>query len=241
MTFNIIFSIPAGLKMELPTQAILFLGIIPALFFLFIALKGYEGYYKDKTIFLTFITGIFFGILAAIIRLIINPLPLVIIYIILFAFLEQLFKTIVLNIGRLQFKKETTIYGLTLGLGFGSSFTPFLVIIGSLSGQSSTIFLTLVAFGSFGFILFHAASGAIIGYGIFSGKMTKFLFIAIILQIPFNAISDLTRLQIIFNSTYYPIFQAAVVVYGAILFIYVIKKIMPRILQEKDKRKRTKK
>ena len=117
--------------MELPTQAILFLGIIPALFFLFIALKGYEGYYKDKTIFLTFITGIFFGILAAIIRLIINPLPLVIIFIILFAFLEQLFKTIVLNIGRLQYKKETTIYGLTLGLGFGSSFTPFLVIIGS--------------------------------------------------------------------------------------------------------------
>ena len=227
--------------MELPTQAILFLGIIPALFFLFIALKGYEGYYKDKTIFLTFITGIFFGILAAIIRLIINPLPLVIIYIILFAFLEQLFKTIVLNIGRLQYKKETTIYGLTLGLGFGSSFTPFLVIVGSLSGQSSTIFLTLVAFGSLGFILFHAASGAIIGYGIFSGKMTKFLFIAIILQIPFNAISDLTRLQIIFNSTYYPIFQAAVVVYGAILFIYVLKKIMPRILQEKDKRKRTKK
>ena len=227
--------------MELPTQAILFLGIIPALFFLFIALKGYEGYYKDKTIFLTFITGIFFGILAAIIRLIINPLPLVIIYIILFAFLEQLFKTIVLNIGRLQYKKETTIYGLTLGLGFGSSFTPFLVIVGSLSGQSSTIFLTLVAFGSLGFILFHAASGAIIGYGIFSGKMTKFLFIAIFLQIPFNAISDLTRVQIIFNSTYYPIFQAAVVVYGAILFIYVIKKIMPRILQEKDKRKRTKK
>lgn len=226
--------------MELPTQAILFLGIIPALFFLFIALKGYEGYYKDKTIFLTFITGIFFGILAAIIRLIINPPPLLIIYIILFAFLEQLFKTIVLNIGRLQFKKETTIYGLTLGLGFGSSFTPFLVIIGSLSGQSSTIFLTLVAFGSLGFILFHAASGAIIGYGIFSGKMTKFLFIAIILQIPFNAISDLTRMQIIFNSIYYPIFQAAVVVYGAILFIYVIKKIMPKILKEKDKRKRTK-
>lgn len=227
--------------MELPTQAILFLGIIPALFLLFIALKGYEGYYKDKTIFLTFITGIFLGILAAIIRLIINPLPMVIIYIILFAFLEQLFKTIVLNIGRLQYKKETTIYGLTLGLGFGSSFTPFLIIVGSLSGQSSTIFLTLVAFGSFGFILFHAASGSIIGYGVFSGKLTKFLFIAIILQIPFNAISDLTRVQIIYNSTYYPIFQASVVVYGAILFIYVIKKIMPRILQEKDKRKKTKK
>ena len=241
MNFNIIFSIPAGLTMELPTQAILFLGIIPALFFLYIALKGYEGYYKDKTVFLTFITGIFFGILAAIVRLIINPLPLMIIYIILFAFFEQLFKTIVLNIGRLQYKKETTIYGLTLGLGFGSSFTPFLVIAGSMSGQSSTSFLTLVALGSFGFILFHAASGVFIGYGVFSGKMTKYLFIAIILQIPFNAISDLTRIQNIYSSSYYPVYQAAVVAYGAIIFIYTIKKVMPKILGENERRKRSKK
>lgn len=226
--------------MDLPTQAILFLGIIPALFFLYIALKGYEGYYKDKTIFLTFITGIFFGILAAIVRLVINPLPLMIIYIILFAFFEQLFKTIVLNIGRLQYKKETTIYGLTLGLGFGSSFTPFLVIAGSLSGQSSTSFLTLVAFGSFGFILFHAASGVFIGYGVFSGKMTKYLFIAIILQIPFNAISDLTRIEFIYNSPYYFIYQAAIVVYGAIVFIFAIKKVMPRILGDNKKRKKSK-
>ena len=240
MTFNIIFPIPAGLTMELPTQAILFLGIIPALFFLYIALKGYEGYYKDKTIFLTFITGIFLGILAAIIRLVMNPLPLMVIFIILFAFLEQLFKTIVLNIGRLQYKKETTIYGLSLGLGFGSSFTPFLVIAGSLSGQSSTTFLTLVAIGSFGFILFHAASGAIIGYGIFSGKMTKYLFITILLQIPFNAISDSTRLQIAYSSFYYPLYQSAIVVYGAILFIYVIKKVMPKILVDSKKRKKLK-
>ena len=227
--------------MELPTQAILFLGIIPALFFLYIALKGYEGYYKDKTIFLTFIIGIFLGILVAIVRLVINPLPLMVIYVVLFAFFEQLFKTIVLNIGRLQYKKETTIYGLSLGLGFGSSFTPFLVIAGSLSGQSNTTFLTLVAFGSFGFILFHAASGIFIGYGIFSGKMTKYLFIAIILQIPFNVISDLTRIQIIYSSFYYPVYQAAIVVYGAVIFIYAIKKVMPKILGENERRKRSKK
>jgi len=227
--------------MELPIQAILFLGIIPALFFLYIALKGYDRYYKDKTIFLVFIIGIFFGIVAAIIRLIINPLPLVIIYLILFAFLEQLFKSIVLNIGRLQNKKETTIYGLTLGLGFGSSFTPFLVIAGSISGQSDITFLTLVAFGSLGFILFHAAAGAIIGYGVTSGKMIKYLLIAIVLQIPFNAISDLTRIDFVYNSTYYPIYQAAIVVYGAIIFIYALKKVMPKILGKNEVRKRSKK
>ncbi|MDH7507190.1 MAG: protease PrsW [Candidatus Thermoplasmatota archaeon] len=227
--------------MELPTQAVLILGIIPALFFLYIALKGYEGYYKDKTIFLTFITGIVLGILAAVVRLIINPFPLMIIFIILFAFFEQLLKSIVLNLGRFQFKKETVIYGLTLGLGFGSSFTPFLVIVGSLSVESNTPFLILVALGSFGFILFHAASGVFIGYGIFSGKIVKYLFIAIILQIPFNAISDLTRIEPIYTSFYYPVYQTVVIVYGMIIFIYVIKKIMPEILEKNQKRKRSKK
>ena len=47
-------------------QASLFLGIIPALILLYISLKGYEGHYKDKTIFLTFIIGIVLGFIAEI-------------------------------------------------------------------------------------------------------------------------------------------------------------------------------
>ena len=58
MTFNIFFSILAGLSMDVPIQGLLFLGIIPALILLYIGLKGYEGYYRDKTIFLTFIIKI---------------------------------------------------------------------------------------------------------------------------------------------------------------------------------------
>jgi len=226
--------------MEAPIQAILFIGIIPALLLLFIALKGYEGYYKEKSIFLTFVIGIIFGVIAAVIRLLLNPPPLIIanvlifssytiLYLFLFAFFEQLLKTIVLNIGRLQLKKETTIYGLSLGLGFGSAFTPFLIIAGSVSGQTSLTFLSLIAFGSIGFILFNAASGAYIGYGIFSGKMTKYLFMAIILQIPFNIIADLTRSIY----PYYIIFQFSLVIFGAIFFIYVLKKVMPQILKKK--------
>ena len=119
--------------MEVPIQAALFLGIIPALFLMFLCLKGYDGYYKDKSIFLTFIAGIILGVIAAVVRLRINAEPLVIVFLILYAFFEQLFKTIILNIRRLQLKKETVIYGLSLGLGFGSSFTPFLIIVGVFS------------------------------------------------------------------------------------------------------------
>jgi hypothetical protein len=149
-----------------------------------------------------------------------------------------LLKTIVLNIGRLQYKKETIIYGLSLGLGFGSSFTPFLIIAGSLSGQSDLAFLSLVTLGSLGFILFHAASSAYIGFGIYYGKLTRYLLIAIIIQVPFNAIADATRFYL---SHFFPYFQLGLVIYGTIFFAFVVKKLMPQILEEEDRRKRTKK
>jgi hypothetical protein len=227
--------------MQTPVQAVLFLGIIPALILLYISLKNYEGYYKDKIIFLTFLVGIISGVISAVIRILIWPLQLAIIFIIMFAFLEQLIKTIVLNLGRFQFKKETTIYGLSLGLGFGSAFTPFLIIsLSNISNETNLYYLALVVLGSIGFILFHGASGAFIGYGIFSGKMSKFLFITILLQIPFNFLNFLADLSKIYSFQNFAIFQAGLVIFGLIFFIYVVKKIMPQILSQKDRRKRSK-
>lgn len=235
MTFNILFCILAGLEMEVPIQAALFLGIIPALFLMFFCLKGYDGYYKDKSIFLTFIAGIILGVIVAVVRLRINAGPLVIIFLILYAIFDQLFKTIILNIGRLQLKKETVIYGLTIGLGFGSSFTPFLIIIESLSGPINYYYLSLIGFGSIGYILFHAATGAYIGFGIYKGRLIRYLLIAILLQLPFNAIADL-----IFFRAYFPYVQIGLFIYGLFIFIYVVKKLMPQIKENNDKRKRIK-
>ena len=225
--------------MDVPVQAVLFLGIIPALFIMWISLKGYEGYYKDKSIFLTFVIGLIFGVIAVVVRLVISPLPLLIVFIIMFAFFEQLFKTILLNLRRLHFKKEATIYGLSLGLGFGSSFTPFMIIAESMSGQSNNYFLILAAIGSLGIILFHSATSAYIGFGIYSGKLTRYLLIAILIQLPFNAIIDATR--ILSLRAYFPHMQAGLVLYGLIIFVYVLKKIMPQILEQKKARKRSKK
>ena len=215
--------------MDFPVQAVLFLGIIPALLLLFISLKGYDGYYKEKTIFLTFVIGIILGVITIIIRLLINPQSYLIVFIIIYAFFEQLIKLIILNIGRLQYKKETIIYGLSIGLGFGTIFTPFLIIAGGFYGQNDITFLSLVAFGSFGFILFHAASGVFIGFGVYSGKIIKYLLFVILLQIPFNLLAEYTRFYL---SDYFAYFQIALVLYGAIIFTYVIKKIMPRIIEK---------
>jgi hypothetical protein len=213
-------------------QTSLFIGIIPALIILYIGLKGYEGHFKDKTIFLTFIVGIILGFIAAVIELFTRGIGLII-YIILFPVLEQLSKTIVLNLGRFQEKQETTIYGLSLGLGFGSVFTPAAIIMGNF--QEINIAFIAAIVGSFGIILFHAASGAIIGYGVYTHKLSTYLTFAILLQIPITTVIGVTNL---FNISY---LQISIVIYGAIVYWYAIKKIMPRILQESQRRKRTQK
>jgi len=213
-------------------QTSLFIGIIPALIILYIGLKGYEGHFKDKLIFLTFIVGIIIGFISAVIELFTRGIGLII-YIILFPVLEQLSKTIVLNLGRFQEKQETTIYGLSLGLGFGSVFTPAAIIMGNF--QEINVAFIAAIIGSFGIILFHAATGAIIGYGVYSHKLSTYLTLAILLQIPITTVIGVTNL---FSISY---FQISLVIYGIIVYWYATKKIMPRILEESQRRKRTQK
>ncbi|VVB59816.1 Uncharacterised protein [uncultured archaeon] len=213
-------------------QTSLFIGIIPALIILYVGLKGYEGYFKDKLIFLTFIVGIIIGFISAVIELFTRDIGLII-YIILFPVLEQLSKTIVLNLGRFQEKQETTIYGFSLGLGFGSVFTPAAIILGNF--QEINVAFIAAIIGSFGIILFHAATGAIIGYGVYSHKLSTYLTFAILLQIPITMVIGVTNF---FNAGY---FQISLVVYGIVIYWYVTKKIMPRVLKESQRRKRTQK
>lgn len=221
-------------------QASLFLGIIPALILLYLSLKGYEGFYKDKNIFITFVIGIILGFIAALVQSL--TIAGVIIYVILLAFFDQLLKTIVLNIRRLQGKRETVIYGITLGLGFGSSFTPILLIAVSRLITSDVYILSLIAVGSLGVIFFHGATGAYIGYGISTGKLIRHLLTAIILQIPINF---LMGVAIIYSNPGSAYFQfeyitgiiTVGIIYGGVVYWYVVKKIMPRILLKRRRRK----
>ena len=210
-------------------QTSLFIGIIPALILLYIGIKGFEGKFKDKLIFLTFIVGIIIGTISVAIEYFTQAIGLM--YIILFPILEQLFKTIVLNLGRFQEKQETTIYGFSLGLGFGSVFVP-----ASIMGLE-TIDLTFMAaiIGSLGILLFQAATGVLIGYGIYIKKLSKYLTIAIALELFITGVILITSLlQISYM-------QIIIVIYGILVFWYATKKVMPRFLDEGQRRKRTQK
>ncbi len=219
--------------MSVLPQASLFLGIIPALFFLYLSLSGYEKYYKDKTIFIIFITGIILGFIAAFVQFYFYAIS--IISLILLAFFDQLIKTIILNLRRFQGKKETPIYGLAMGLGFGSSFTPFMMLAASKSQEipDNTFIISLIALGTMGLILFHGATGAYIGFGVFSGKLFKKLLISIILEIPLSFFVILTFISDVSNIYIQASFVALSIIYGLIIFLYVTRKILPKIKKRK--------
>jgi len=214
--------------MAILPQASLFLGIIPALVLLYIGLKGYDDFYKEKNIFLTFVIGIILGFIAALMELF--TLTAGVLIIILFPILEQILKTMILNVGRLHGKKETVIYGLSLGLGFGSIFTPVSIILANIQTES-ILLLTSIILGSIGIILVHGATGIIIGYGVYKGKLMKNYVFALILHIPVTAWFFLTGIYKLEH------LQVYLVLYGLVIYWYATKKIMPNILNRNQRRK----
>jgi len=214
--------------MDIIPQASLFLGIIPALFILFIGLKGYDGYYKEKNVFLSFVIGIILGVIAAVIEII--TLSIGFLIIILFPILEQIIKLMALNIGRLHREKSTVIYGLSLGLGFGSVFTPISLILANFETES-IILITSVIIGSIGIILLQGATGIILGYGVFQGKILKYYFLVILIHIPFTAWFFLTGFYKIEQT------QVLLIFYGLIVYWYSSNKLMKKILDINNKKK----
>ena len=214
--------------MSVLPETLLFVGIIPALVLMFISLKGYDGYYKDKIVFLTFVSGIVAGFISILIEW--YTVGVGIWFIILYPLLEQLFKTIILNMSRFHGKKETVVYGLSLGLGFGSIFTPFSIIITNVQ-SGNDLLIIFVALGSMGIIMMHAATGIFIAYGVYSYKMRKYLMFSILGHIPVTFT--------IFLTTFYNVgeLQVTLIIYGVILYWYATKKIMPKILTKKMKKK----
>ena len=150
-----------------------------------------------------------------------------ILFIILYPLLEQLFKTMFLNLRRFHGKKETTIYGLSLGLGFGSVFIPSSLILLNIQGYADTFTLALTILGSLGFVLIHGASGVYIGFGVYSYSLIKYLLISILVYIPVTLWIFITTLL---NKGY---LQLAIFPYGILLYWHATTRIMPKILNDK--------
>jgi len=213
-------------------QASLFLGIIPALVLLFISLKGYEGVFQEKLIFLTFIGGIITGFIAVIIEWFSYGVGVW--FVILFPVVEQLIKTMVLNLRRFHEQPAILIYGLCLGLGFGAIFTPFSLLLANIQSDQLFIDITFVLIGAIGIILLHGATGIILGAGVYKQRVFYHLALAILMHIPIPAAILITTLTGVAWS------QSLLIIYGIVIYWYATTRVMPLALPQSGRRKRLK-
>lgn len=217
--------------MNVLPESSLILGIIPALVLLYWVLKDWQGEYVEKTLFIMFILGIVVGFIASVIE--IFTLTSGILIIILFPILEQIMKTMVLNLPRFHNKKSTVLYGLALGLGFGSIFTPVSMLLASIQATSLLV-ISAILVGSIGIILMQGATGLIIGYGIYEGNLSKHYLIAVLLYVPVSLWFFLTGFYHIEQ------YQIGIILYGILIYWYVLKTYMkPVIALKKRQRKRS--
>jgi len=222
MNFNIVFPMSSEHMTNgfIPQSSIL-LGIIPALILLYYSLKGWHGKFTEKTLFIMFILGIIMGFLVAITQ---TQILFTIEVLIIYPFLEQIVKVIVLNLRRFHDKQSTVLYGLAIGLGFGSIYPPASMLLLSNDANEITIILTLI--GSIGLVFIHGATGALIGYGIYQGKLPKFYLFTVLILI----LANMFKIE---N------FQWLNIILGIFLYIYFQRNIMKKVLTTIEKRKRT--
>ena len=172
------------------------IGFAPAILLMFYTLKNYtypaveRPFFDDRKVFFMFAVGIIIGVvLSSINYLVVNgDASSLILFAFLFALLEELAKFVILNMKRFLQKLDTTFYGVTLGLGMGST-TGFgaaffaLTALNGTAGPLDYIFLILL---STQLVLLHGATATTIAIGSARGNPWPFLIQAIMVHLAVN-------------------------------------------------------
>ncbi|HEY3419334.1 MAG TPA: hypothetical protein VGK23_02135 [Methanomassiliicoccales archaeon] len=172
------------------------IGFAPAILLMFYTLKNYtypaveRPFFDDRKVFFMFAVGIMIGVVLASINylFVTGDAYSLIIFGILFALLEEMAKFVILNLRRFLQKLDTTFYGVTLGLGIGSTtgFGAAFFALTALNGQGGPldyVFLVLLAIQ---LVLLHGATATTIAIGSARGNPWPFLMQAIMVHVAVN-------------------------------------------------------
>jgi hypothetical protein len=220
------------------------IGFAPAVLLLFILLRRYEEFFKEKKIFQAFAGGMILGMVFTIAHMVsddflLSALDLSFIgFVILFAAFEEGAKLVILNWPKLQLKHETVYYGAALGLGIGSMAIiaiSFKVFMDSSSAIGNPLTILGLVVLSFNFCLLHSATGVIIGYGSAKGEGFKWFFRATVLHASYNLVL-LPFMWGIEGALYGSLLVATLVALG--IFLFVLRDLMPEAVPPDMQRKR---
>jgi hypothetical protein len=223
------------------------LGLVPAIFILYLTLGPYENIFEDKIVFLTFIGGMVLGTVILLIEANLMfsfdfteaiYLDIIFLLSILFAFLDQLSKLIIVNLPRFHRKSITAVYGASLGIGFGTPAGAVLLANIDLFTLDGVVAILL----AISFMIFNSSTGAVIGLGVGLGKKWKYFFYTFFAGIffwPLVIIMILARTQI---PPVYPL----VFLYSLGIYVYLHRSLLPNMLHDRKtrralKRQRTRK
>lgn len=169
--------------MELNTL-LLPLGIIPAIFLLYILIGGFEGKFQERYIFIIFIAGIFMGAIIYLIEgMVVYPiiseeniyLDTILFFSFIFSFLEQTVKLAFLNIKKF-YDEGLPLYGASFGMGFSSSFATLIFGV-NLNVSTGNLALIMIPISS---ILINCSLGILIGTGVKRNSRKKYFFMALL-------------------------------------------------------------
>lgn len=210
-------------------QSSLFIGIIPALALVYLVIRKWTGQFQEKLVFLLFVFGIISGFTVIFIEFYVGLFSLIE-FIIIFRLIEIMGKTILLNLRRFQEKQQAVLYGLVLGLGFGSIYPPVsLFLINTVVVTYAEVVSVLI--GSLGILFIQGSTGALIGYGVFKRKLLPSISIALIVHIIFHYLFFTLALA----------WTWVLIVGGLIAYMATMKKIVNPVLKQSERRKRTSK
>ncbi len=172
------------------------IGFAPAIALMFYTLRNYtypaveRPFFDDRKVFFMFAMGIMIGVVLASVNYLFlsGDASSLIVYAILFALVEELTKFVILNLKRFLQKLDTTFYGVTLGLGIGSTtgFGAAFFALSALNGLAGTldyVFLILLATQ---LVLLHGATATTIAIGSARGNPWPFLMQAIMAHLAVN-------------------------------------------------------
>ncbi len=167
------------------------LGVGPALALMFWTLQDYtypkveRPFFDDRKLFLMLAAGMVIGVIVYVLQSYFDLGYLL--FALLFAVVEELLKLVILNIPRFARRLDTSFYGLSMGLGIGSTmaFGAVLSTIQQSDGLGAMAWATVIILGV-QLVLLHGSCGALIGTGSARGEVRGYFAQAGLLHIGFN-------------------------------------------------------
>jgi hypothetical protein len=147
-------------------------------------------FFDDRKVFFLLAVGIMMGVIIAAVEYLFSSTDVgsLLLYAVLFALVEELAKFVILNMRRFLQKLDTTFYGVTLGLGIGSTtaFGAVFFTLNAFKGQVGAldyVFLVLLAIQ---LVLLHGVTATTIAIGSARGNPWPYLVQAIMAHLVVN-------------------------------------------------------